>query len=107
MLNEIYARPSASRLWRERAGLLRGALKPAEAVELLLPRVEPDLLWVTMISPHVAGHRFWNLSQASGDTAGLEDTLDDVYAQRRRRPRADRGRAARRLRPDRVLAGRA
>ena len=85
MLNEIYARPSAGRLWREREGYLRGALKPAEAVEFLLPRVEPDLLWVTMISPHVAGHRFWDLSQASGDTAGLESTLDDVYA------RADEG----------------
>ena len=72
VLNEIYGRPSAGKLRREREGFLRGALKPAEAVELLLPRVEPDLLWVTMISPHVAGHRFWNLSQASGDTAGLE-----------------------------------
>lgn len=80
VLNEIYARPSARRLWRERDGFLRGAVKPAEAVELLLPQVEPDLLWVTMLSSHVAGHRFWNLSQASGDTAGLEGTLDDVYA---------------------------
>ncbi len=85
VLNEIYARPSAGKLRRERKGFLRGAVKPAEAVEFLLPRVEPDLLWVTMISPHVAGHRFWNLSQASGDTAGLEGTLDDVYA------RADEG----------------
>ncbi len=85
VLNEIYARPSAGKLRRERDGFLRGAVKPAEAVEFLLPRVEPDLLWVTMISPHVAGHRFWNLSQASGDTAGLEGTLDDVYA------RADEG----------------
>ena len=81
VMNEIYSRPSASRLWRERAGLLRGAVKPAEAVELLLPQVEPDLLWVTMLSSHVAGHRFWNLSQASGDTEGLEDTLDEVYTQ--------------------------
>lgn len=80
VLNEIYGRPSAAKLRRERAGFLRGALRPAEAVELLLPRVEPDLLWVTMLSPHVAGHRFWNLSQASGDTDGLEGTLDDVYA---------------------------
>lgn len=78
--NEIYARPSAATLRREREGLIRGALRPAEAVELLLPRVEPDLLWVTILSPHVAGHRFWNLSQASGDTTGLEGTLDDVYA---------------------------
>jgi predicted AlkP superfamily phosphohydrolase/phosphomutase len=80
VLNEIYGRPSAAKLRRERDRLLRGALKPAEAVEVLLPRVEPDLLWVTMLSAHVAGHRFWNLSQASGDTAGLEGTLDDVYS---------------------------
>ena len=80
VLNEIYVRPSAHKLRRERDGHLRAALKPAEAVEFLLPRVEPDLLWVTILSPHVAGHRFWNLSQASGDTAGLEGTLDDVYA---------------------------
>ena len=85
VMNEVYARPSAGRLRREREGFLRGALKPAEAVEFLLPRVEPDLLWVTMISPHVAGHRFWDMSQAGGDTAGLEPTLDDVYA------RADEG----------------
>ena len=85
VLNEIYARPGAGRLWREREGFLRGALKPAEAVEFLLPRVEPDLLWVTMISAHVAGHRFWDMSQASGDTSGLEATLDDVYS------RADEG----------------
>ena len=77
--------PARAGCWREREGFLRGALKPAEAVEFLLPRVEPDLLWVTMISAHVAGHRFWDLSQASGDTAGLESTLDDVYA------RADEG----------------
>ena len=80
ILNEVYGRPTASRLRREREGLLLGGLRPAEAVEWLLPRVEPDLLWVTMLSAHVAGHRFWNLSQASGDTAGLEGTLDDVYA---------------------------
>lgn len=80
VLNEIYGRPRAAKLRREREGFLRAALKPAEAVELLLPRVEPDLLWVTVLSPHVAGHRFWNLSQASGDTAGLEGTLDDVHA---------------------------
>jgi predicted AlkP superfamily phosphohydrolase/phosphomutase len=85
VLNEVYGRPSAGRLRRERDGFLRGALKPAEAVEFLLPRVEPDLLWVTMISSHVAGHRFWNLTQAGGDTSGLEPTLDDVYA------RADEG----------------
>lgn len=80
VLNEVYGRPSAAKLRREREGFLRGALRPAESVELLLPRVEPDLLWVTTLSPHVAGHRFWNLSQARGDTAGLEGTLDDVYA---------------------------
>jgi hypothetical protein len=85
VLNEVYARPSARKLRHERDGLLLGAVNPAEAVEVLLPRVEPDLLWVTILAPHIAGHRFWNLSQASGDTGGLEGTLDDVYA------RADEG----------------
>jgi predicted AlkP superfamily phosphohydrolase/phosphomutase len=83
--NEVYGRPTAGELVRERDRMLRAAVRPAEAVELLLPRVEPDLLWIAILAAHMAGHRFWDLSQArTSPTARqaerLEGVVDDVYA---------------------------
>jgi predicted AlkP superfamily phosphohydrolase/phosphomutase len=83
--NEIYGRPTAGELVRERDRMLRAALRPAEAVELLLPRVGPDLLWIPILAGHMAGHRFWDLSQArtrptERQAERLEGVVDDVYA---------------------------
>lgn len=83
--NEVYGRPSVAELVRERDQMLRAAIRPAEAVELLMPRVEPDLLWVAMLAAHMAGHRFWDLSQtrtgpSREQAERLRGVVDDVYA---------------------------
>lgn len=84
-VDEVFGRPSVSRLLRMRGPLLAAADRVAAVVRHALERDSFDLVWVAFPCAHVAGHQFWDLTPlgddrlSSGDRQALESTLDDVY----------------------------
>jgi hypothetical protein len=82
-LDEVYGRPSLRMLVRIGDTLAAAPGRVAAAVERLIPRVRPDLVWCHMAAAHVGGHLFWDGSQVAGgktlEEKGLEGLLDSVY----------------------------
>jgi predicted AlkP superfamily phosphohydrolase/phosphomutase len=81
-VDEVYGRQSLRMLSRILAALAVAPERVAAAVERLLPRVQPDLLWCHLIAAHIGGHLLWDSSQLARGTladAGLEDALDELY----------------------------
>jgi hypothetical protein len=82
-LDEVYGRPSLRMLDRIARTLAGAPDRVATAVERLVPRVNPDLVWCHLVAAHVGGHLFWDGSQVAGgrklEERGLEDTLDRLY----------------------------
>jgi len=81
---EVYGCPSAPQLLRLRQGLLAAPPRLAEATTELLKREHFDLVWITASAVHLAGHRFLDMSQVSGEIdlkryQELETTLVDIY----------------------------
>jgi predicted AlkP superfamily phosphohydrolase/phosphomutase len=82
-LDEVYGRPSLRMLSRIEATLTAAPSRAAAAVERLVPRVRPDLVWCHLVAAHIGGHLLWDSSQVthgrSLEEAGLEGALDRVY----------------------------
>jgi predicted AlkP superfamily phosphohydrolase/phosphomutase len=81
-VDEVYGRQSLRMLRGVRTALARAPDRVAAAVERLLPRVQPDLLWCHLVAAHIGGHLLWDSSQLTRGTladAGLEGALDEIY----------------------------
>ena len=82
-LDEVYGRPSLRMLTRVEATLAAAPGRVAGAVERLVERVQPDLVWCHLVAAHVGGHMFWDSSQVTRgrklEEAGLGGTLDRLY----------------------------
>jgi predicted AlkP superfamily phosphohydrolase/phosphomutase len=81
---EVFGRPRADELLRLREVLVAAPRRIAELAEALLGRERFDLAWLTFSAAHLAGHKFWDLSQLTGVVEPdarrrLEAALDDVY----------------------------
>ena len=83
---EVFGKPSVGSLVRLRRQLLAAPARLAEAAEHLLAGNRFDFAWFTFSAAHLAGHKFWDLSQLDADeldagTRGvLEEALPQVYA---------------------------
>jgi predicted AlkP superfamily phosphohydrolase/phosphomutase len=82
-LDEVYGRPSLRMLKGIEATLAAAPGRVAAAVEDLVERVQPDLVWCHLVAAHVGGHLLWDSSQVTGghklEEAGLGDALDGLY----------------------------
>jgi hypothetical protein len=81
-VDEVYGRQSLRMLRGVRTALARAPERVAVAVERLLPRVGPDLLWCHLVAAHIGGHLLWDGSQLTRGTladAGLDGALDELY----------------------------
>lgn len=63
LLGEVYGRPSGSHLSRMRDRLMAAPGRVADVVTYALARESFDLVWVTMIAAHIAGHWFLDLAR--------------------------------------------
>lgn len=63
LVEEVYGRPSWSYLSRMRDRLLAAPARVADVVTHALGRESFDLVWVTILSGHVAGHWFFDPSR--------------------------------------------
>lgn len=63
LVEEVYGRPSGSYLSRMRSRLLAAPARVADVVTHALARESFDLVWVTMLSAHAAGHWFFDPSR--------------------------------------------
>jgi len=83
---EVFGKPSVGSLLRLRRQLLAAPARVAEAAEHMLAEDRFDFAWFTFSAAHLAGHKFWDLSQLDADAldAGtrrvLQDALPQVYA---------------------------
>jgi predicted AlkP superfamily phosphohydrolase/phosphomutase len=99
---EVFGRPTARSLLRQRDPLLRAPGRVADAAVHLLALERFDLVWLTFASAHLGGHLYWDLSQLGADALKtgarrlLERTLADIYES----CDAAIGRVARALPPD-------
>jgi predicted AlkP superfamily phosphohydrolase/phosphomutase len=84
-VDEVFGRPSVSRLLRLRKPLLAAPRRVADLVCDALRRESFDLAWITFPCAHLAGHLFWDTTPLEGqrlsaeERRALETTLDDVY----------------------------
>jgi hypothetical protein len=82
-LDEVYGRPSLRMLRRIEATLAAAPGRVATAVEQLVERVRPDLVWCHLVAAHVGGHLLWDSSQVTRgrtlEEAGLGGALDRIY----------------------------
>jgi predicted AlkP superfamily phosphohydrolase/phosphomutase len=82
---EVFGRPQAQELLRLRERLIAAPGRTATLAEELLRREDFDLAWLTFSATHLAGHRFWDLSQVdvrsldADRRALLVGALDDVH----------------------------
>jgi predicted AlkP superfamily phosphohydrolase/phosphomutase len=81
---EVYGRPAGPQLVRLRESLLAASSRGADVVETLLRRESFDLLWISLSAAHLAGHRFFDVSQLSESINlarynGLATALKDIY----------------------------
>jgi hypothetical protein len=58
-LGEVYGRPSGNQLARLRSRLLAAPERVADVVTHALARERFDLVWVTMVSAHIAATGSW------------------------------------------------
>jgi predicted AlkP superfamily phosphohydrolase/phosphomutase len=86
VLDATYGHWSASRLLALRRDFVAAPGRAAAAAAELLARERFDLVWVSFIAAHQAGHFLWDLSQVSDSEIDpdarekLESGLEDVYA---------------------------
>ena len=84
-LEEVFGRPSAAGLLELRRRLLDVTDRLVEGTLHLLRRDAYDLVWVTFLASHLAGHMLWDLSQIDADKlddgtrATLAHALTDIY----------------------------
>jgi len=81
---EVYGRPAGPQLVRLRESLLAASSRGADVVETLLRRESFDLLWISLSAAHLAGHRFFDVSQLSENIKlarynNLATALNDIY----------------------------
>lgn len=79
LVEEVYGRPSGSYLSRMRRRLLTASGRVADVATYALSRESFDLVWITMLSGHIAGHWFLDPSRLPLDgipvrERGLLDT---------------------------------
>ncbi len=84
LIQEVFGRPTARYLLGMRRHLLAGPARVASAAAHLIPRDEPDLAWITLLSAHLAGHLFWDTTEVAAafdpDARSLlAGTLAEVY----------------------------
>jgi predicted AlkP superfamily phosphohydrolase/phosphomutase len=83
--NEVFGAPTVRGLLKLRRCLLAATNRVADAAVHLLQRERFDLAWIDILSGHLGGHMFWNLSQIdaerldAGTRHALEHTLEDIY----------------------------
>jgi hypothetical protein len=82
-LDEVYGRPSLRMLKGIEATLADASGRAAAAVERLVERVRPDLVWCHLVAAHIGGHLFWDSSQVTRgrtlEEGGLGGALDGIY----------------------------
>jgi predicted AlkP superfamily phosphohydrolase/phosphomutase len=76
LVGEVYGRPSSSHLSRMRNRLLTAPGRVADAVTYALARESFDLVWVTMVAAHIAGH--WFLDPARLGVAEIDQRQRDL-----------------------------
>lgn len=81
---EVFGRPSGAELAQLREKLVSAPERVADAALRFLAAGTYDLAWITFAASHLAGHRFWDLSQVEPRPAGPErallgSALEDVY----------------------------
>jgi predicted AlkP superfamily phosphohydrolase/phosphomutase len=81
---EVYGRPAGPQLVRLRESLLAASSRGADVVETLLRGESFDLLWISLSATHLAGHRFFDVSQLSENIElarynNLATALQDIY----------------------------
>ena len=76
-LGEVYGRPSGAQLVRMRDQLLLAPARVADLVTYALARESFDLVWVTMIASHIAGHWFLDLGKLAA--AGVDRRRLDLF----------------------------
>jgi predicted AlkP superfamily phosphohydrolase/phosphomutase len=85
-LDDVAGERTAKGLLLMRACLLAGPARAADATLHLLTGQDHDLVWVTFIGAHLAGHQLWDLSAIDGDGSAeeralLESALEEVYVE--------------------------
>jgi len=76
-LGEVYGRPSGTQLARLRDRVLEAPERVADVVTYALARESFDLVWVTMVSAHIAGHWFLDLGKLAA--AGVDRRRLDLF----------------------------
>src|SRR5262245_47576127 len=85
LVEEVYGRPSVSYLSRMRRRLLAASGRVADVATYALTRESFDLVWITMLSGHIAGHWFLDPSRlpldglATRERGLLETTVAECY----------------------------
>jgi predicted AlkP superfamily phosphohydrolase/phosphomutase len=85
--NEVFGKPSVRGLLDLRRRLLVAADRAADAAVHYLRRERFDLVWIDLLSGHLGGHQFWDLSQIEAEAldeatrSTLEHALEDLYVQ--------------------------
>lgn len=85
LVEEVYGRPSGSYLSRMSRRLLAASGRVADVATFALRRESFDLVWITMLSGHIAGHWFLDPSRlpldglAPRERGLLETTVADCY----------------------------
>jgi len=81
---EVYGRPSAPELVTLKNNLVVAPLRGAEAIEGILKREHFDLIWISLSSAHLGGHRFLDVTRYAEEIdlnryGNLRTSLQDIY----------------------------
>ncbi|MGD9852429.1 MAG: alkaline phosphatase family protein [Nitrospirales bacterium] len=81
---EVYGRPAAPELVTLKNNLVTAPLRGAEAIEGILKREQFDLIWISLSSAHLGGHRFLDVTRYAEEIdlnrhQDLRTALKDIY----------------------------
>lgn len=81
---EVYGRPAAPELVTLKNNLVTAPLRGAEAIEGILKREHFDLIWISLSSAHLGGHRFLDVTRYAEEIdlnrySSLRTALKDIY----------------------------
>jgi predicted AlkP superfamily phosphohydrolase/phosphomutase len=84
-VNEVFGQPTPASLLDLRRRLLAATERVPDLARYYLRRDSYDLVWVNLLSGHLGGHMFWDMSNLDGrslddETRALfESTLEEIY----------------------------
>ncbi|MBC7840265.1 MAG: alkaline phosphatase family protein [Nitrospiraceae bacterium] len=81
---EVYGRPETPSLVRLKNSLVAAPRRGAAVIETIVKREPFDLIWISLSSAHLGGHRFYDIAQFSEELAlarhpELSTALHDIY----------------------------